>query len=110
MKSLYTENLKHQYKTLQRNLVVAHFESEILPHLTDDLTLYWGMGVYGVDGIDGHDYLPSQLADSMEECLEVVFPFYNRELDPLYIYLEILDSATNECDKLRVFEYKLKFM
>jgi hypothetical protein len=119
MKSLYTENLKHQYKTLQRNLVVAHFESEILPHLTDDLTLYWGMGVYGVDGVDGHDYLSPELADSMEECLEVVFPFYNKELDPLYMYLEILDSATNEesqqnnsseCDKLRVFEYKLKFM
>ncbi|CAM0052887.1 hypothetical protein VPHK406_0122 [Vibrio phage K406] len=114
MKNLYTENLKQQYKTLQRNLVITHFEEEILPHLPEDLTIYWGMGVYGIEDHTEHDYLPSDLADKIEECLEIAFPFYNKELDPVYMYLEILDSATNkesskvnssECDKLKVCEY-----
>ncbi|CAH9013917.1 conserved hypothetical protein [Vibrio phage 501E54-1] len=119
MGSLYTDNLKGQYKTLQRNLVIAHFESKILPHLSEDLEIYWGMGVYGIEDSTGHDYLPPDLADSMEDCLEVVFPFYNKELDPVYAYLEILDSATNkvstklnpsECDKLKVCDYLIMHM
>ncbi len=119
MKSLYTGNLKAQYKTLQRNLVIVHFESEVLPHLSEDLEIYWGMGVYGIEDSTGHDYLLPDLADKIEDCLEVVFPFYNKELDPVYMYLEILDSATNkesskvnnsECDKLRVCDYLLMYM
>ncbi len=120
MKKLYTENLQQQYKTLQRNLVVAHFEDNVLPHLTEDVTLYWGMGIYGVDClINESESLPSDLGDSIEDCIEQIFPFYNKEIDPVYMYLTILDAVTNEkeqetsnsvCDKLNIGEYKLKFM
>lgn len=116
MKKLYTENLKYQYKTLQRNLVVAHFEEEILPKLPTSMILYWGMGIYGVDcPINELEYIPSELEESIENCIEEVFPFYNKEIDPVYMYLTILDVVTNRkeqetsniCDKLAVSDYHL---
>ncbi|CAH9013816.1 conserved hypothetical protein [Vibrio phage 496E54-1] len=125
MKSLYTENLKQQYATLQRNLIVAHFEDVVLPSLCENSTLYWGMGAAGLEvptnkeEFYNFDRLPDEIEESIQECLEVVFPFYNKDLDPLYMYLEVLGSVTNkvdqqnnpsECDKLKVSEYKLKFM
>lgn len=105
-----------EYKQLQQELIKQHFESEILSHLKDKVTIYYGMGTYGLEN-DPNDYLPTRLDESICSFIEELLPFNNKELDPVYIYFELLDCATNldnltgnECDKINISSYKQMFM